>query len=207
MVHPKVEQKLAYVNRKNFTSLNVLIVAGANGKIYYLTSNSPGSYHDSAVFKTSQLWDIMSNGDFLPFPGALILADSAYETFHPWMCTPFSDLSQDIDERRFNKTFCRARVCIEQTIGRLKNKFRCLMNGGLRFKDLEVCAKAVQVCAALHNFILTHEGTQGTIHEDESFFAEDITSEDEVQQPITSSPIRRRQPVVRTCQHVKDLYF
>jgi hypothetical protein len=41
------------------------------------------------------------------------LADSAYETFHPWMYTPFSDLTRDPEERYFNLTFCRARVCVE----------------------------------------------------------------------------------------------
>jgi hypothetical protein len=71
-IYPKVQQKLAYINRKNYTSLNVLKVAGANGKIYYAKSNSLGSYHDSAVLKTSRLWDIMSNGDFTVSMGTTI---------------------------------------------------------------------------------------------------------------------------------------
>jgi hypothetical protein len=203
-VYPKMAQKLAYINRKGVTSINVMIVAGSGGRIFYITTNSPGSYHDSAVFKSSQLWYIMTNGEFIPFRGAVMLADSAYETFHPWMCTPFSDLTRDPEERRFNLTFCRARVSVEQTIGRLKSKFRCLMNGGLRFKSLKVCAKCIQVCAALHNFILEYEDSNED-NPDESVNNEVCPSDDECEMPITSSPVRRT--IIPTCQNIKNMYF
>ena len=46
------------------------------------------------------------------FQDACILVDPAYETFHPFMCTPFPETTRDPGEIRFNVAFKKARVIL-----------------------------------------------------------------------------------------------
>jgi hypothetical protein len=73
----------------------------------------------------------------------------------------------------YNKCFNRARVVIENIFGRIKNKFRVLKDG-LRFRDMEKCAKLVLVCFAIYNFLLDHEG-----HEEDTDYLDGPTEADE----------------------------
>ena len=56
------------------------LISGPSMLIYWVTASEPGSYHDSYVLRTSGIFDLFEAG-FEPFPGAVVLADSAYEAF------------------------------------------------------------------------------------------------------------------------------
>ena len=42
-----------FFNRKGFTALNCLVFAGFDHTIYDLVPNSPGSFHDSSIYRVS----------------------------------------------------------------------------------------------------------------------------------------------------------
>ena len=54
------------------------------------------------------------------FQDACILVDPAYETFHPFMCTPFPETTRDPGEIRFNVAFKKARVILNFHIPNFK---------------------------------------------------------------------------------------
>jgi hypothetical protein len=146
LVMPPVQHETAFRNRHHDLSLNVMIVCGASGKIFSVCSSRPGSEHDSPIFESSALYTLLHDEGWRPFPGAILLADSAYKGTHPFMCTPFLDAAAMGDERKeyFNECFRRARTHVEMCIGCLKAKFPVLKSG-IRFKKIEKSGKLVQV--------------------------------------------------------------
>ena len=80
---------------------------------------------------------------------------------------------------------------MEMVIGRLKNKYRILLEG-IRLKDMKKCAKVVQICAAMHNFVLDH----GDEPEVDSF-SSDSESESEPDEPEIINRMRYRSGRIR----------
>ena len=69
-------------NRKGFKSINATIVCGPSNKIYFVSSNAPGSMHDSFIFEGSQLYKLLNehwSPNNYPFPDAMIMGDGAYK--------------------------------------------------------------------------------------------------------------------------------
>ncbi len=135
----------------------ILLLKGATGNIYAVRSSSPGSHHDAHVFRDSNLFTKLHDENFRPFRNALLLGDSAYPTFFDFLATPFSDKTEVPSEKKYNKSFCRARVVVENTIGRLKNKFN-VMKSIIRFRSLEQSSRLIQVLCAIFNFVLKKDG-------------------------------------------------
>jgi len=117
----------------------------------------------------------------------------------------------DPDEIRFNDAFKKARVCIEQLFGRLKNKFRILLleGGGMRLRSLEQCSKLINVCCALWNFFLFHEG----ITEDAAPEDNDLTVYNhapvlglDIDIPAVQLPPQGNRRVT-TCKKLQQIYF
>ena len=71
------------------------------------------------------------------------------------MCTPFPEGLEEGNARigAFNKAHSRARNPVETTIGIVKARFP-VMKTGPRFEEMEDVSKLVQICFALHNFLL-----------------------------------------------------
>ena len=61
-----------------FFSINAMVLGEFSGKVSSLRCSNPGGCHDSRVFQESQLYRKLEAG-YRPFPGALLLADSAYK--------------------------------------------------------------------------------------------------------------------------------
>ncbi len=138
-------------------SINAMILVGASGKIFYLKTSSPGSKHDSSVLKASKLFEKLHVEGWTPLTNGIIAADSGYAGHFKFMATPFADSTSDPREKQYNRQFCRARVAVEQSIGRLKNRWRILLGDGIRLKDMEDASKTIQICGALQNMILEHD--------------------------------------------------
>ncbi|KAL0871680.1 hypothetical protein ABMA27_004198 [Loxostege sticticalis] len=68
--------------------------------------------------------------------------------------TPYNDAGDDSPEAKYNSVHGKARVLIENTFGRLKNRWRCLNKDRTLHYAPEKCAKLITACAVLHNIAI-----------------------------------------------------
>ncbi len=153
-VSPPRKFRGPFRNRKGTLSINCILLAGASGLVYYCKSSSPGSRHDSSVFKSSNLFHKLDVEKWSPVKNGVIAADSGYATYYPFLTTPFCETTQNPREVEYNRKFCKARVHIENIIGRIKNRFRILLGDGIRIRDMNRASKVIQCCVSINNFII-----------------------------------------------------
>ncbi|KAJ9516166.1 hypothetical protein QJQ45_024594, partial [Haematococcus lacustris] len=151
----------AMVNRKGFTSYNVLALIDGDEQFINVEVGCPGSMHDARVMAESELADGLHgelgqllwsarqevNGCAMPMS---ILADSAYAC-HTFVLPAFKDTNAARCPHltRFNTMHGPARRKIECTFGRLKARWRVL----LRENDLTLpyVPTVIMACFILHN--------------------------------------------------------
>ena len=133
-----------------------------------------------------------------------MLADSAYETFKDYMCTPFPVTTDNPRELNFNKMFVPSRNHVESTYGFWKGKFLCcsVEGGGIRLQSPKQAAKLVQVCGGLWNKCLA-ENEPVFEYEAAPVLGEDM--HDPPPPPIV--PPNGRTPAIPTNQIIMDLYM
>jgi hypothetical protein len=131
IITPPADDEISYVNRHHSHSINMLAVCGPDLSFFYINTEHPGSCHDGHVIRYSHLWRTFENGN-LPFPGAVLLGDSAY-ALRPWLLTPFPGQPEGA-KLRYNVAHLRTRNVIERAFGVLKARFYCLKTG-IRLKD------------------------------------------------------------------------
>ncbi|PSN49840.1 hypothetical protein C0J52_08850 [Blattella germanica] len=112
----------------------------------HANANWPGSVHDSRVLRNTVISGHFEAG-WRPFPGAVILGDSAYG-LKEWLIPPLNRNPDNVVEQRFNRAHKMTRRIVENSIGILKERFPCLNN--LRLKPRKA-AKVVLACITLHN--------------------------------------------------------
>ncbi|XP_055372750.1 putative nuclease HARBI1 [Condylostylus longicornis] len=111
IISPKEEVKHLYYNRKEFCSLNALIVCDHVMNIRYVNAKYPGSYHDSHIRNVPALKakiesDYRSGRNDFKFLGY-----SGYPLV-PYMLTPFRNTEEASLEARFNKKHAQGRNII-----------------------------------------------------------------------------------------------
>lgn len=131
-----------FINRKNYPSFNVQATCNENYIFTSVDVGWPGSVHDSRIFQTSDLRDVVSRN-----VRGCLLGDSGYG-ISPYMMTPFADPDTPV-KRSFNRAHTRNRVVIEQAFGQLKRRFP-ILRYGVRLK-LENTPKCIVACFVLHN--------------------------------------------------------
>ena len=192
LVEPPAGDEGAYINRHHSKSLNVLLCCGADHKFFYVSSRCPGSWHDSRVLKDGTLWSTFETG-FRPFPGAVILGDSAY-CVTDWLIPPFKGDPEDPCKIRFNNSHKRTRSVIERAIGILKQRFTSLKSG-LRVKKMELAAKIIKSAVIVHNMCISF-GDNG-----EDFlnqYTDPPELQDEAQALVQEDRSTRRQQLLET---------
>ncbi|XP_055857850.1 putative nuclease HARBI1 [Episyrphus balteatus] len=146
---PSVNEE-SFVDRKGLHSINVMLVAGADYRFYAINSNFPGSVHDSRVLQCSHMYNKWQNELWRPFPGAIVIGDSAYP-LKKWLFTP--NIPASIGEGRAANIFLaklkKTRQVVECSLGQLKEIFPCL--NGLRLKTPISCAIVINACVTLYN--------------------------------------------------------
>ncbi|XDV36144.1 hypothetical protein PO909_005988 [Leuciscus waleckii] len=75
-----------FVNRKSFHSINVQMVCNADCVISNVVAKWPGSVHDSRIFRASEIYQCLSQGEF----SGVLLGDRGYGC-QPFLLTPFTD--------------------------------------------------------------------------------------------------------------------
>lgn len=117
LVTPEKEDEASFVNRHHSHSINAVMCCGPDLTVYFANCNAPGAWHDSHVIKETNLWRAFEAGN-RPFPGAVVLADSAY-VLNDWLITPFTG-NPDGAKLKFNIAHMKTRNTIERCFGALK---------------------------------------------------------------------------------------
>ena len=106
--------------RKGFPAINALVAVDHLGKIRDFALR-PCSENDKGVYNRSNFGSTIAS--LLP-PGKIIVADAGYQLFVHCI-TPY-EINDNIskEERLFNYLHSKTRIKIEQTFGKLKNRFR-----------------------------------------------------------------------------------
>ena len=140
-----------------------------DSKCYFTSVNTgpPGSLHDSAHFKSSELYrkveegvmggfhdDPMTWPSCLPFPPYLV-ADRGYPLLS-WCITPFKMGPMGVplsrEELWFNRKHSSTRMSVERAFGILKSRFKEI--GTKSSLKLDFLPTIVHSCCVLHNILL-----------------------------------------------------
>ena len=139
---------MAFVNRKQFYSINVQAVCDSNAFITNIVARWPGSTHDSSIFENSNIADKLRDGVL----DGILLGDSGYAC-RAYLLTPILK-PKNAGEVRYNTAHRRTRCIIERCFGLLKRRVPCL-HLGLRTALANTLVIIVDT-AVLHNFALIH---------------------------------------------------
>ncbi|XP_023819873.1 putative nuclease HARBI1 [Oryzias latipes] len=121
--------------------INVQMVCNADCVISNVVAKWPGSVHDSRIFRASEIYQCLSQGEF----SGVLLGDRGYGC-QPFLLTPFTDPQEA--QQAYNHAHARTRTRVEMTFGLLKARFHCLHK--LRVNPVTACDITV-ACAVLHN--------------------------------------------------------
>ncbi|KPJ12585.1 Putative nuclease HARBI1 [Papilio machaon] len=147
---PNKEIEHLFYCRKHFHSLNVQIICDSDCQILNVNAKYGGATHDAFIFENSLACNFMKelhqNNEQV-----WLLGDSGYPQ-RPWLMTPILD---DATAQKYTAVHGKARVSIENTFGRLKNRWRCLCKDRTLHYAPEKCAKIITACCVLHNLAIT----------------------------------------------------
>ena len=160
IICPDKENAMAFVNRRQFYSINVQAVCDSDAFITNIVARWPGSTHDSRIFENSNIADKLRDGVL----DGILLGDSGYAC-RAYLLTPILK-PKNAGEVRYNTAHRRTRCIVERCFGLLKRRFPCL-HLGLR-TALANTLVIIVATAVLHNFALIHR---------EQDFDEDIEDE------------------------------
>ena len=139
---------MAFVNRKQFYSINVQAVCDSDAFITNIVARWPGSTHDSRIFENSKIADKLRDGAI----DGILVGDSGYAC-RAYLITPILK-PKNAGEVRYNTAHRRTRCVIDRCSRLLKRRFPCL-HLGLRIASANTLVIIVAT-AVLHNFALMH---------------------------------------------------
>ncbi|XP_049886672.1 putative nuclease HARBI1 [Pectinophora gossypiella] len=146
---PHKDEEHLYYSRKHYHSLNVQMVCDDEYRILNVNPKFGGANHDSFIWENSAVNPYMQslhqNGDAF-----WLLGDSGYPQ-RPWLMTPILDAAPGTAEANYNEKHMTARVVIENTFGRLKNRWRCLHKDRVLHYRPVKCARIILACCVLYN--------------------------------------------------------
>ena len=156
-------------HRNRLKSFSILLQGVVDSKCYFTSINTgpPGSLHDSAHFRSTELFrkaeagimggfhdDPMTWPTSLPFP-PYIVGDRGYPLLS-WCITPFKmgpmGLPLSREEAWFNRKHSSTRMSVERGFGILKARFKEIRSK--TSMKLEFLPTVVHACCILHNILL-----------------------------------------------------
>ena len=156
-------------HRNRNKSFSILLQGVVDSKCYFTSVNigPPGSLHNSAHFKSSELYRRVEEGIMrgfhddpttwpagLPFP-PYIVADRGYPLLS-WCITPFKTgpmgMPLAAEEAWFNRKHSSTRMSVERGFGILKARFKEI--GTKTSLKLDFLPTVVHACCILHNILL-----------------------------------------------------
>ncbi|KAL6596004.1 hypothetical protein ACP70R_047368 [Stipagrostis hirtigluma subsp. patula] len=149
-----------FINRKGFTSLNVLVVCDLDMRFIFVATGKRGAAHDMAVFR-----EAVTSSTKFPHPpkGKYYLVDSGYQLTEGYMA-PYRKNRYHLSEFQakgpenlceiFNYHHSSIRSVIERSFGALKSKWQIMK--GIPLYPREKQSNIILACFALHNFAMEH---------------------------------------------------
>uniref|UniRef100_A0A2H1WHW7 SFRICE_008278 n=1 Tax=Spodoptera frugiperda TaxID=7108 RepID=A0A2H1WHW7_SPOFR len=134
---PNHEVEHLFYCRKNYHSLNVQMLTKFGGATHdtFIWENSDVNNYIQSLHRSNE--------------SSWLLGDSVYPQ-RPWMMTPYAESSNPIAEM-YNKKHSATRIVIENTFGRLKNRWRCVCKDRVLHYKPAKCAQIIIACCILHN--------------------------------------------------------
>ncbi|VEN51239.1 unnamed protein product, partial [Callosobruchus maculatus] len=143
-----------YINRKGYHSINVQLVCDDKLEIMNVCARYPGSNHDSYIWNSCNLKNVLQNLHEAGHTDYFLLGDSGY-ALRSWLLTPITpEPNPNTPESHYNSAHKRIRSTIERCNGVLKMRFRCLFKHRVLHYDPETACKIINTCCILHNICL-----------------------------------------------------
>ena len=166
-----------YFNYKSFFIIVLLALVDADYKFVYVNIGYQGRISDGGVFKNSELYHLLVNGEInlpdsrqLPVLSSLndsFLVESNRESEVPYIVVaddafplttycmkPYSSQKLSDSKRIFGYRLSRARRTTENAFGILSNRFRVLSSR--MYLQPNNATKITLACCVLHNILRTH---------------------------------------------------
>ncbi|XP_063622866.1 putative nuclease HARBI1 [Cydia splendana] len=174
---PKKEEEHLYFCRKHYHSMNVQMICDHDCKILSINAKFGGAAHDSFIWENSNVNNYIQS---LHRRNEIVwlLGDSGYPQ-RPWLMTPYLNPTPNSIEETFNAAHTSARVVIENTFGRLKNRWRCVhRDRNLHYRP-EKCSQIIIACSVLHNIALKYNvpDPEEICEQDQEFHREEVVLE------------------------------
>ena len=158
-----------YYNRKGFYSIVLQAVIDSNGKFIDIFVGYPGSTHDSRIFRNSPLYHTLSSSfssSSSIIPSNVYILDDAGYPCQDWLITPYHDNGRLIQKQTYyNVKHSQTRISVEQAFGKLKSRFRCLINPIAT--SLETVILIITSSCILHN--ICKERQENMLDDNEQF--------------------------------------
>jgi hypothetical protein len=147
-------QAAYYSGHYSCHGLNVQAVCDHRSRFIFFATVAPGKSADQTAFERTSLYQLVAN---LP-PGYYLAADAAY-TLTEKCLVPFTGSQrEDKNKDAFNFFLSQLRIRIEMAFGLLTNKWGILRKN--LCTGMSKCAEVLEVCARLHNFVITEDGDE-----------------------------------------------
>lgn len=189
-----------FYNSKGFYSLNVQIICDSDYKILNVNTKYPGSLHNSEIWHTSGVREMLKQHFETGVPSAWsawLLGDQGYP-LEPWLLTPVANTTQGTPEAKYNAAFGRSRIMVNHCIGYLKSVFRCLHKDRILHYSPLNAGNITAACCILHNIrIENNELVESDLIHDH-LESESPQDEETISKPLTRHGKLTRQRLIRS---------
>jgi hypothetical protein len=143
-----------YFCRHKSYSVNLTVIVDHRRIINFMYCGWPASRHDNFIFEQMP---VFNQPDRYFSACEYLLGDVAYSVSNNCICPYKLPAAAEPENAEFNLRLSRARVCVEHTLGILKNRFMCLKGIPIQVKKLDDFRRInewIKACCILHNVII-----------------------------------------------------
>jgi hypothetical protein len=147
------EQAASFRNRKGFQSIGLAAVVDHTGRFLTVMAGAPGCANDQGMLNRSAFGTtLLADRQRLLSDGEYLLVDSGYQPT-AYLVGPYPDweAARGSPQRVFNYAHAVLRNPVERAFGRLKGRWRCLLELPVHHTRGQALIRA---CVFMHNFCI-----------------------------------------------------